>query len=315
MDIEELRKNYYILNKSFRKKFIFHLGSDAGFFSEYNNMILAMLYCLTNKIQFILYSKDANFGFERGWTDYFFPFCDESNDNFHKKYNFRNYDFIQQRLSKKDRLKIKIYKLFNRIDFLTQDLWLLIRDRNHEHEIYNIPELGIVNSPLRDACRCIIYMTWKYNTETELYIKKKIESLELPPEYIGFHIRRGDKHIEQNLVDTFNYLKKAEEVSYIRDTFILTDDYKVITEVMSSHAHWNIFTLCEKSESGYEHAKFKKQDRTIIKNAHIKLFASLDILSNSTYFIGTLGSNPGMFLGMRMDSKKCIGIDIDWQIW
>ena len=59
----------------------------------------------------------------------------------------------------------------------------------------------------------------------------------------------------------------------------------------------------------------KKEDKSIIKEAHINLFASLDILNNSTFFVGTFGSNPGMYLGMRMDSAKCISIDIDWQIW
>lgn len=33
-------------------------------------MILVMLYCLQHKIQFKLYSRDANFGYEKGWTDF-----------------------------------------------------------------------------------------------------------------------------------------------------------------------------------------------------------------------------------------------------
>lgn len=45
---------------------IFHLGIDAGFFTEYTYMLHAMLYCLQHKIQFKLYSDDANFGWEKG---------------------------------------------------------------------------------------------------------------------------------------------------------------------------------------------------------------------------------------------------------
>ena len=56
---------------------IFHLGIDAGFFTEYTYMLHAMLYCLQHKIQFKLYSDDANFGWEKGWTDCFVPFCEE----------------------------------------------------------------------------------------------------------------------------------------------------------------------------------------------------------------------------------------------
>ena len=44
---------------------IFHLGIDAGFFTEYTYMLHAMLYCLQHKIQFKLYSDDANFGWEK----------------------------------------------------------------------------------------------------------------------------------------------------------------------------------------------------------------------------------------------------------
>lgn len=66
---------------------IFHLGIDAGFFTEYTYMLHAMLYCLQHKIQFKLYSDDANFGWEKGWTDCFVPFCEEVHEAFHHTYN------------------------------------------------------------------------------------------------------------------------------------------------------------------------------------------------------------------------------------
>jgi hypothetical protein len=309
-----LKQQYYILNKSFKKKFIFHLGSDAGFFSEYNNMILAMLYCLTEKIQFILYSKDANFGYEKGWTDYFLPFCDEISDDFNKKYNFRDYEFFRQKLNKKDKLKIRLHKFINGIDFFTQDLWLLIRNREYEKKVYNIPELGIRDSSLRDACRSLINITWEFNPVVKTFIKDKINSLSLPDKYIGFHIRRGDKFVEQELIDITIYFQRAKNIN-IKNAFILTDDYKVISEVREKYSQWDIFTLCTETETGYDHANFKKRDKAVIRDSHINLFASLDILNYSQFFIGTFGSNPGMFLGMRMSPEKCISTDIDWQIW
>ncbi len=315
MEITELREKYYVLNKSYKKKLVFHLGADAGFFSEYNNMILAMLYCLTNKIQFVLYSGDANFGYKKGWDDYFFPFCDEATNNFHKKYNFRDYDFFQKRLSKKDRIKIRIYKFLYKIDYFTQDLWLSIRNRDHEKEIYNIPEIGIVNDPLREACRKLVLLTWQYNIDTATIIKNKIESLKLPQEYLGFHIRRGDKHTEQDLIGISSYLDKAQVISSTRDAFILTDDYNVIAEIKKLYPEWNIYTLCNESETGYEHAQFIKENKSAIKEAHLNLFASTDILSCSGYFVGTFGSNPGMFLGMKMNTHNSLSIDINWRIW
>lgn len=315
MEITELRKKYYALNKSYKKKLIFHLGADAGFFSEYNNMILAILYCLTNKIQFVLYSEDANFGYKKGWCDYFLPFCDETRNSFHKKYNFRDYDFFQKKLNKIDRVKIKIYKSLYKVDYFTQDLWLSIRNRNQENKVYNIPEIGIINNSLREACQKLIFLTWQYNIETAPIVTSKMESLKLSQEYLGFHIRRGDKHIEQDLIGISSYLNKAEVISNTKNAFILTDDYKVITETKKLYPKWNIYTLCNESETGYEHTQLKKENKSTIKEVHLNLFASMDILSHSKYFVGTFGSNPGMFLGMKMGAQNSLGIDINWRIW
>lgn len=52
MSIDEYKE----VNESFKKVLIFKIGINSGFFSEYNNMILAMLYCLENRIQFKLSS-------------------------------------------------------------------------------------------------------------------------------------------------------------------------------------------------------------------------------------------------------------------
>ena len=71
----EIREAYQQLNSSFKRTLVYHIGIDAGFFTEYTYMIHAMLYCLTHQIQFKLYSSDANFKYDKGWTDYFQPFC------------------------------------------------------------------------------------------------------------------------------------------------------------------------------------------------------------------------------------------------
>jgi hypothetical protein len=66
-----LREDYARLNASFTRKLYFHLGVNAGFFSEFNYLLLAMLSCLENHIQFVLYSADANFKVDKGWDDFF----------------------------------------------------------------------------------------------------------------------------------------------------------------------------------------------------------------------------------------------------
>ena len=60
-----MKEAYQKVNEKFESVLVFHVGESAGFFSEYNCMILVMLYCLQHKIQFKLYSRDANFGYEK----------------------------------------------------------------------------------------------------------------------------------------------------------------------------------------------------------------------------------------------------------
>jgi len=59
-----------------------------------------------------------------------------------------------------------------------------------------------------------------------------------------------------------------------------------------------------------------KRSKMRIREKHLRLFASIDFLANSELFVGTFNSNPGMYLGMRMDKEKTYGIDVyKWQIW
>ena len=46
MNPNDLATKYRLLNSSFKKTMIYHIGIDAGFFTEYTYMLHAMLYCL-----------------------------------------------------------------------------------------------------------------------------------------------------------------------------------------------------------------------------------------------------------------------------
>jgi len=75
MDSVDLLNKYKELNESYKPILVYHVGIDAGFFSEFNDLIFMILYCLEHKIQFKLYSDDANFGIEKGWQDYSVKKC------------------------------------------------------------------------------------------------------------------------------------------------------------------------------------------------------------------------------------------------
>ena len=63
----DFNNDYIRVNNSFRRKCIFRIGVSEGFFSELNNMIFALLYCMENKTQFILTDAGANFA---SWSKY-----------------------------------------------------------------------------------------------------------------------------------------------------------------------------------------------------------------------------------------------------
>jgi len=314
MDRKELVSNYTKLNHSFKKKtLIYRLGFRYGFFSEYNNMILAMLYCLENKKRFILYSNKANFSYDKGWNDYFLPFCEEISTNFHYIHNHR--DPLSTTFLERNHPFIYLYKIIHPNHFLTFQLWDKFRDKKFESKRYHIPELGI-NGSLQEACSVLIELTWNYNSHTQNTINGLLSSIGLPEDYIGLHIRGGDKSIEANLLDAQKYMDKAKSLSDLHNLFVLTDDYQIIENMQSEYKDYVIHTLCDPSERGYFHEKFQKQEKTMIRKSHEKLFASIDILNKAQLFIGTFSSNPGVFLGMRMPKGKAVSVDLDqWRIW
>ena len=146
------RDQYGRINNSYKITLVFHLGLDAGFFSEYCNMLYAISYCLLHRVRFTVYCKDANFGKERGWQDYFQPFFPEVFDDFHHTMNYRfsekkittslrhffgsikksllNRDFSSYRpyYLLHDSKTVKSIKKKYHFDYFTQDIW---NDFNH----------------------------------------------------------------------------------------------------------------------------------------------------------------------------------------
>ena len=122
-----------------QKRLVYNLGSEAGFFSEYNNMILAILYCLKHNINFVLYSKKANFGIDKGWQDYFMPFCEETEDIRHSKYNIRQSCMVPE-LSLLKKMKVDWFKFQTKTTYLTYELWDKFHSRNFENENFNLKQ-------------------------------------------------------------------------------------------------------------------------------------------------------------------------------
>ena len=58
MNPNDLATKYRLLNSSFKKTMVYHIGIDAGFFTEYTYMLHAMLYCLQHSSPAFMASID-----------------------------------------------------------------------------------------------------------------------------------------------------------------------------------------------------------------------------------------------------------------
>ena len=97
------------------------------------------------------------------------------------------------------------------------------------------------------------------------------------------------------MYSTADYIGKARLLNAgLQNIFVLTDDYSVIKELRATLPESNIYTFCGEDEEGYVHSAFFGQNKSHVRDSHLRLFASIDILSESELFIGTFSSNPGM---------------------
>ena len=278
MNPNDLATKYRLLNSSFKKTMIYHIGIDAGFFTEYTYMLHAMLYCLQHKIQFKLYSDDANFGWEKGWEDCFAPFCEQVHEPFHHTYNTHRLPSWQALMQDKKLSKTKLLK------------WTF-----NPNQHFHIPELGIDGDYLHTFQK-LTEITWKLNDTTAQECLQFAASLQLPPQYAGCQIRGGDKITETNLLPPEHYIRLIKEKTAIRDVFVLTDDYRLFEQLqtLAPDIHW--YTLCSPNEQGYVNSAFTQTTKELKQKQMARFLCSIQLLMDASVFIGSITTGPSLFL-------------------
>lgn len=312
MENKDWIENYNNLNNSFKKTLVFRVGIQAGLYSEVNHMFLAILFCLKNNIKFVLYSTDNNFAYNKGWEDYFLPFCEESYSKLHLKYNARSY---QIKTSISNIIRTKLIRKALGIDFLTQDIWTFIRDAKFQNETFDFPELGISGN-LVSALQIVVNHIWRFQPDIQQEIDATIQTLNLPAEYVGVHLRSGDKVTEAKISPVHEYINYINSITPINKLFVLTDDYTNIIELKNSFSHYPIYTFCKEEEKGFSEGAYNQLDKQAKKKITIKLLIDSEVLYKSSVFVGTFSSNVGLFIGMRRNGQFWYGIDANqWRMW
>lgn len=305
-------ETYQQINETCRQKLVFNLDSRAGFFSEYNMMILCMIYCLRNQIQFQLYSGDSLFRIRNGWTDFFQPFCPEQTSLLHQVFNYR---FPRADLKFKLRKYIggPLVRTLCQCNFLTYDLWNGLRSQS--------PDIPVIipgrKQPVefRMLCRELVQMTWRFQPDIEQEINQSSRRVGLPRRYLGVHIRCGDKIKEFEGCSPDAYMARLERFSDLRDVLVMTDDYRIFEQLTADYPQWRFHTLETPEHRGYWHRTNRRKPVQTKRSDYIRFFAGINLIMNSEQFVGTYSSNIGGFLGMCMDPDRCHAVDSDhWRL-
>lgn len=301
-------KIYKYLNEKNDRKFIHHFGTGNGFYSELNSLLFSVLFCLQNKLRLELYSKDAYFTFGNGWNEFFESFCPEFKNDFIGRKIAR--DYISSNRPGKN--ICYLYKFLTN-NILLNDTYWYCRSGWFEHNHFYIPELEI-DGDLRQAMKVIIPIVYRFNLEYKTIIQKEKDKIGLPNEYIGLHVRAGDKKTERELIIPQNYLETAKKTTKCKHVFLSTDDYRIYEQLRDTNPDYIFYTTTSPEEKGYDQNVAVHSSNGHIRRNLIELFTSIDIFLHSKLFVGTYSSNPGLFIGMQIDDRM-VGMDYDrWLI-
>lgn len=296
---------YRNLNNSFKKKCVFAVGHSAGFFSEINNMLFVILYCLDNKIKFVPYFKEANFSNTEGWGEFFKPFCEEFGCEISPSINHREKKAIHKNILFK--LYAGIFKRKHGISYLTYEIFPKICESDFTGKNFNIDYLGL-KGDLNQVSIQLAKMIWRFNQSTEDSVEQIVNSLNLPEKYVAIHTRGGDKIIEVkkacNLVSVHSFMKNVKAGSELRDIFVFADDYRHVEQLRSEYSDYNFYTLCQETERGYFNTEFQALDWADKKKNLLKLFANVEICSKSNLFFATGQANPDFFIDMLIKKHQ-----------
>ncbi len=249
---------------------------------------MAIIYCQKNNIKFTINTRNSAIFGEKGWEEYFEPFTEEAKNPIPKKINFRIKSEHKFRL--KDLLRINWYKITNKVNYLTFDIW----------DKFDSEYWKTWDTDIKPECLQVINHIWKYNQKTATLINEKIKSLNLPETFVAIHLRGGDKIIETTqLYSPDDLMYVITRISHNKNVFVFCDEYKTIEYLKTAYPDYNFYTLCSPEEKGYDNTKFQQLDWEIRHNRIINLLTTIELCQKAEIFVGTLQANPDIFLDWR----------------
>ncbi len=303
-----------------KDKIIYSL-STRGMYSELFNLCLAIVYAHHKQKFLKLNTWLWNSRIKKGWEDYFEPTLDCSNNLFsaqdkvytnEKPWIGKIYYKPKEFFPFYYRLILNyLYRILHPHHLLTKDVFEDMRSRKFIHDILGKDAFNLMASAFKEM--------YILNHVTKECIRQKKDGLCLPNDYIGVHIRRGDKitskemqdiHLDKYVNTIINYKSISSNV------YIATDDTSIINDIKDKlcphgfHVYYNHLN----QSSGFNEAVFNHSSKQTRQEETLNVLMDMEVLIQADFFIGTYTSNLSRVVPFFLGLDKCISLDNDWNI-
>ena len=302
------------------KKIIYSL-THRGLYSELVNLALAKVYADKYNYRLLVNSRNWNSKIDNGLSDWFIPYFEETHSIL--TYQEKIYNNEKPWIGKiyynpsafwgywRERLYNKIFKFFNPTALLSKESF----QRMHSGDFLSQYSEGELLNAVSNSFKKF----YKYNALTQNTISEKKQYINIPDNYISVHIRRGDKIVTGEMEDiNLNiYVDAIRKYSYISNNiYIATDDVTVISYISKklSDIDIKIYYNKENKLKGFEEKTYNLKSDSVRRDEVLNMLFDMDMMINSSFFIGTFSSNVGCVVAMYLGLDKCHSIDVSWKI-
>ena len=302
------------------KKIIYSL-THRGLYSELVNLALAKVYADKYNYRLLVNSRNWNSKIDNGLSDWFIPYFEETHSIL--TYQEKIYNNEKPWIGKiyynpsafwgywRERLYNKIFKFFNPTALLSKESF----QRMHSGDFLSQYSEGELLNAVSNSFKKF----YKYNALTQNSISEKKQYINIPDNYISVHIRRGDKIVTGEMEDiNLNiYVDAIRKYSYISNNiYIATDDVTVISYISKklSDIDIKIYYNKENKLKGFDEKTYNLKSDSVRRDEVLNMLFDMDMMINSSFFIGTFSSNVGCVVAMYLGLDKCHSIDVSWKI-
>ena len=304
-----------------KKNLIIYNLTSRGLYSELFNLSLAIVYARHKRLAIKVNTWLWNSRLNRGWLDFFEPTLESYNNLFSAqdkvytkekpwigKIYYKPIEFYYYYFRK---VLNCIYCIIHPRVILTKDIFDDMRSKYFIHTVLGDNAFTEMSSTFKDM--------YKLNKKTKDIIIDKITKLQLPHEYIGIHIRRGDKITSREMASIHldNYIIAILKYQNIcKNIYIATDDINCISYIKQKIAnrHINVYYNDLNQCQGHNESQFNHASKLFRYQETLNVLLDMEVLIHSKFFIGTYTSNLSRVVPFFLGLDNCVSLDNDWNI-